>query len=167
MAFLPASFEVPTLVEPEGFRVRHITAHDVVRDYDAVMSNRAHLWSRFGEVWGWPAPDLTLEQDLIDLAWHQKEGTLRRAFNYAVLTPSESALLGCIYLDPPEKVGADVDVAFWIRPDGAGPAIGSSVTEASFEPFVRDWVAQAWPWEVVRFPGLDLTWAEWERLADT
>lgn len=167
MAFLPASFEVPALIERPDFRVRHITVHDVVRDFSAVMTNRAFLWARFGEVWGWPAADLTLEQDLIDLAWHQKEAAMRRSFNYAVLTPSESALLGCIYLDPPEKVGADADISFWIRPDAAQPAVGSPVTEVLFEGFVRNWVDDAWPWDVVRYPGLDLTWAQWEALPDT
>ena len=166
MAFLPRGFEPPELVERPDFRLRPITVHDVVRDYDAVMTNRGHLWDRFGDVWGWPAADLTLEQDLIDLAWHQKEATLRRSFNYAVLTPSESALLGCVYLDPPEKAGAEADVAFWIRPDAAGPGIGSPVTEAAFEAFVREWVDDAWPWEVVRYPGLDLSWADWEALPD-
>lgn len=167
MAFLPADFVVPTLVETTEFRIRPITVHDAVRDFDAVMTNRAFLWDRFGPVWGWPAEDLTLEQDLIDLAWHQKEATLRRAFNYAVLTPSESALLGCIYLDPPEKVGADVDVSFWIRPDGGAPGIGSPVTESGLEPFVRRWVEDTWPWEMPRYPGLDLTWDDWENLPDT
>lgn len=34
-------------------------------------------WSRFGALWGWPAADLSIEQNIIDLAWHQKEFQLR------------------------------------------------------------------------------------------
>ena len=73
MGFLPKEFEVPVLLETSRLRIRPITIHDLVKDYDAVMSSRDHLWAMFGEQWGWPPADLTLEQDLIDLGWHQKE----------------------------------------------------------------------------------------------
>ena len=67
MGFLPRDFEVPASLETGAFRLRPITVHDVVKDYVAVMANREHLWSLFGEAWGWPADDHTLEQNLIDL----------------------------------------------------------------------------------------------------
>ena len=81
VAFLPDDFVVPTLVAGLRFRIRPITVHDVVKAYDAVMSSRELLWERFGEVAEWPPADLTLEQLLVDLAWHQKQallGTPRR-----------------------------------------------------------------------------------------
>jgi hypothetical protein len=159
--FLPRDFVVPTLVERPRFRVRHITVHDVVKDYDAVMTNRQQLWAMFGEAWGWPAADLSLEQDLIDLAWHQKEGDLRRAFNFAVLTPDESRLLGCVYIDPPEKQGADADVTFWLRGDADHDGLAGEL-----EAFVRSWIADAWPFGTVRYPGRDLSWAAWNALPD-
>ena len=59
MAFLPDDFEVPTLLETEGFLIRPISIHDLVKDYDAVMTNREHLWALFGEVLGWPQEDLS------------------------------------------------------------------------------------------------------------
>ncbi|NHC16366.1 GNAT family N-acetyltransferase [Motilibacter deserti] len=161
MAFLPRGFVVPAPVEQPRFTLRHITVHDVVRDYDAVMSSRERLWEQFGEVWGWPAADLTIEQDLIDLAWHQKEGDLRRAFNFAVLSPDGGRLLGCVYVDPPEKAGADADVAFWVRTSEAETGL-----EAELETFVRRWLAEEWPFDAVRYPGRDLSWAEWEALPD-
>ncbi|NHC47118.1 GNAT family N-acetyltransferase [Motilibacter aurantiacus] len=161
MAFLPRDFRLPLPVEHERFTLRHITVHDVIRDYDAVMSSRERLWAQFGEVWGWPAEGLTIEQDLIDLAWHQKEGDLRRAFNLALLSPDGSQLLGCVYVDPPEKAGADADVAFWVRASEAGTGL-----EAELEAFVRRWLAEEWPFGTVRYPGRDLTWAEWEALPD-
>src|SRR4029450_1255734 len=73
MPFLPSDFGVPELLEAGRFRLRPLTVHDVVKDYDAVMSSREHLWAQFGEAWGWPPADLTLEQDLIELGWHQEE----------------------------------------------------------------------------------------------
>ncbi|CAA9455607.1 MAG: hypothetical protein AVDCRST_MAG01-01-5147, partial [uncultured Rubrobacteraceae bacterium] len=82
------------------------------------MANREHLWSLFGEAWGWPTEDLTLEQDLIDLGWHQKEFQMRSSFDYAVMSPDEKRLLGCVYVDPPEKAGYDAEVHYWARRDG-------------------------------------------------
>ena len=63
----------PAGIETNEFRLRMLTIHDVVKDYDAVMSSIDHLRGVFGPHSFWPSDDLTLEQDLIDLAWHQKE----------------------------------------------------------------------------------------------
>jgi hypothetical protein len=87
LTFLPPDFEVPELLETDRFRIRPLAIHDVVKDYDAVMTSREHLWEQFGQAWGWPSEDLTLEQDQIDLAWHQKEAQRRSSFAYAVMRP--------------------------------------------------------------------------------
>jgi hypothetical protein len=49
MTVLPADFEVPELLETDRFRVRPLTIHDVVKDYDAVMTSREHLWDQLGQ----------------------------------------------------------------------------------------------------------------------
>jgi len=130
MPFLPADHPIPPGLEHPRFRLRPITVNDVVRDYDAVMSSAEHLRSHF-PLWGWPSADMTLESDLVDLGWHQREALLRRSFNYAVMRPDEQRLLGCVYVDPPEKEGADADVSFWVRADeldtGLDGALDSSV----------------------------------------
>ncbi len=64
MRFLPSDFEVPELLETNRFRIRPLTIHDLVKDYDAVMTSREHLWGQFGQAWGWPQEDLTLDQVL-------------------------------------------------------------------------------------------------------
>jgi Acetyltransferase (GNAT) domain len=160
MPFLPREHPIPAGLEHERFRLRPITINDVVKDYDAVMTSAETLRKRF-PLWGWPAEDMSLEEDMIDLAWHQKEAQLRRSFNYAVMSPDESRLLGCVYVDPPEKAGADADVAFWVRDDEAGTGL-----EAELEPAVRAWVAADWPFETIRWPGLELSWEEWDALPD-
>ena len=162
MAFLPEGFGVPEVLETARFRIRPITIHDVVKDYEAVMANREYLWRLFGESWGWPPEDLTLEQDLIDLGWHQKEAQLRRSFNYAVMSsPDEARLLGCVYVDPPEKAGADADIVFWVRDSEL-----ESGLEQELDTFVRRWVAEQWPFTVARYPGRDLPWEAWSALPD-
>jgi len=50
MRFLPPDFMVPEVVQTERFHMRSITIHDAVKDYDAVMSSREHLWDRFGAI---------------------------------------------------------------------------------------------------------------------
>ena len=45
-----------------------------------------------GDTW----PDgLTLEVNLIDLAWHQREFTIGHSFAYTVMNDDESRCLGC------------------------------------------------------------------------
>ena len=41
--FMPSGTELPTGFEHERFRLRPITIHDAVRDYDPVMSSREQL----------------------------------------------------------------------------------------------------------------------------
>jgi hypothetical protein len=160
MAFLPREFVVPVLIETDRFRIRPLTIHDVVKDYDAVMSSVEHLQATL-PLWGWPPEDLTLEQDLVDLGWHQKEFQQRSSFDYAVMSLDERRLLGCVYIDPPEKVGADAEVTFWVRADELATGL-----EAALEATVRQWVADVWPFTDVVYPGRDLSWDEWDALPD-
>ena len=148
MSFLPATFEVPAVVETPRFRMRSITIHDVFKDYDAVMSSRTHLWDRFGEIWGWPSEDLTIEQDIVDLGWHQKEFQLRSSFDYAVMSLDESRLLGCVYIDPPHVAGTDADVWFWARQSELAGGL-----EAELEVFLRRWLSDRWPFASITFNG--------------
>ena len=142
--FLPESFEVPARIDAPRFRLRTLTMHDVVKDYDAVMSSREHLWQRFGTEWGWPRADLTLEQDLIDLAWHQKEFQLRSAFAYAAMSLDETRLLGCLYVDPPRNPAVDASVWFWARASELASGL-----EGAMECFALEWLARDWPFALV------------------
>ena len=158
MSFLPEDFEVPQLLETPSFRIRALTTHDVLKSYEAVMTNREHLWELFGEAWGWPPEDLTLEQELIDLGGHQKEFQLHSSFDYAVMSPDEKRLLGCFYVDPPEKQGFDAEIYFWARTDLSNDYEGE-LSEA-----VREFVASKWPFGKVVYPGRDITWEEYDTL---
>ena len=86
----------------------------------------------------------------------------RSAGTYARLPDgTESALLGCVYVDPPEKVGADADVSWWVVDDLVG-----TPAEAALDEAVPAWLAARWPFGRVRYPGRDLSWAEWEALPE-
>jgi len=63
LPFVPADFVVPPMLETDEFRLRMLTVHDVVKDYDAVMSSADHcrtIWPGLG----WPE-GLTLTQNLM------------------------------------------------------------------------------------------------------
>ena len=148
MSFLPRNFVVPARIETERFVMRSITIHDAFKDYDAVMSSREHLWSRFGDVWGWPPENMTIEDNIVDLGWHQKEFKLRSSFDYALMSPDESRLLGCVYIDPSSEEGLDAEVWFWARSSEVPKGL-----ELFLEAFLPEWLSTDWPFAVVSING--------------
>mgnify|MGYP001812299824 FL=1 len=131
-----------------------LTVNDVVKDYDAVMSSAEHLKTIWPDS-GWP-DGLTLEQNLIDLGWHQKEFQRRSSFAYTVVTPDETRVIGCVYIEPTNKSGFDAEVYFWRREGGIG-----SPPDAKLNEVVRAWLAEEWPFENVAFPGRSIDWKAW------
>lgn len=157
--FVDADFTVPSQLETAEFRLRMLTVNDVVKDYDAVMSSANHLKT----IWpgaGWPE-GLTLEQNLIDLGWHQKEFQRRTSFAYTVVTLDESRVVGCVYIDPTTKRGYDAEVFLWARE----AALGSPADARLFKA-VNEWLAADWPFENVAFPGREIDWKSWESIPD-
>lgn len=146
--WIPFSQTIPQGFETERLRLRPLTVHDAVKDYDAVMSSRAELWELFGAGTNWPAESLTLEQDLIDLAWHQKEFQINCSFTYTVAAPDESRVLGCVYLFPPTRSGCDVDIFYWVR---------SSERASNLSPHLwhrmQPWLRDEWRFKRVALPG--------------
>lgn len=140
--WLPDDFDHPTRVDLEcGAHLRPIRAADTEIDYPAVMGSRERLWTKYGEAWGWPPADMTMEQDREDLAHHEREIAAHESFNYAVLNADESRLLGCVYIDPPPGGGdPDALVSWWVIDDHLGAPL-----EAELERFVPEWVTTVWP----------------------
>ena len=157
--FVPPEFVVPATLETSEFRLRMLTVNDVVKDYDAVMTSADHLKTIWpGGTW----PDgLTLEQDLVDLGWHQKEFQMRRSFAYTVVTPSESRVLGCVYINPTTKRSHDAVVYLWVRQSELAGGLESRLYSA-----VREWIAKEWPFTKAAFPGRDIDWDTWQGIPD-
>ena len=157
--FVAADFKVPATLETSEFRLRMLTVNDVVRDFDAVITSVDHLKTVFGSG-GWPE-GLTLEQNLIDLGWHQKEFQRRRSFAYTVVTPSESRVIGCVYINPTPKRGYDAVVFLWARQSELKGGLETRLNAA-----VHEWLAKDWPFKKVAFPGRDIEMAAWQSLPD-
>jgi hypothetical protein len=146
--FVPTTFEVPESLETDKFRLRMLTVNDVVKDYDAVMSSVEHLQGVFGEHSKWPSYDLSLEQDLIDLGWHQKEFQTRSSFAYTVMNLNESQCLGCMYIFPSREEDYEADVYTWVRKSEYDKGLDSILFDT-----VKKWITNTWPFVKVRYPG--------------
>ncbi len=159
MPFVPKEFKVPEKLETREFRLRMLTVNDVVKDYDAVMTSVEHLKTVWpGDTW---PEGLTFEQDLIDLGWHQKEFQRRTSFAYTVVTPSESKVTGCVYINPTPKRGYDAVVYLWARQSELESGLESRLLTA-----VKEWLAKEWPFKKAAFPGHDISWEEWRKIPD-
>ncbi|MFE2752127.1 N-acetyltransferase [Actinosynnema sp. NPDC059335] len=142
MPWLPADFAHPTRVPLDAeHHLRPIRESDVDIDYPAVMGSRERLWSRYGEKWGWPPADMTHEQDRVDLARHEREQDAHESFNYALFDAAETALLGCVYIDPvAEHEPADARISWWVVDGHVGTDL-----ERALDAFVPKWIAEVWP----------------------
>jgi len=157
--FVAADFVVPERLETAEFRLRMLTVNDVVKDYDAVMSSVEHL----SKVWpgsGWPE-GLSLEQNLIDLGWHQKEFQDRKSFAYTVVSLDETRVLGCVYINPTRKHGHDAVVYFWVRQSELGRGLDDRLSAA-----VQQWIEGSWPFSKPAYPGRNVAWDDWRKIAE-
>ena len=151
--FVPEDFRVPDGLETEHLCLRMLTIHDLDKDFEAVASSTKHLQ----KVWGGKWPEgLTLEQNLIDLGWHQKEFQRRSSFAYTVVEPDESRVLGCVYIYPTRKVGYDAEVYFWARQDELANGL-----ENELEMTIRSWLEAEWPFRNIGYPGKDMSLENW------
>ena len=156
---VPDDFKVPEKLETAEFRLRMLTVHDVVKDYEAVMTSVPHLRT----IWPggkWPER-LTLEQNLIDLGWHQKEFQARRSFAYTVVALDESRVVGCVYINPTRKRGHDAAVYLWARASEHASGLEERLHQA-----VRTWLAKDWPFKNPALPGRGIAWETWRALPD-
>lgn len=159
--FVPESFTAPAVLETEKFRLRTLTVNDVVKDYDAVMSSASHI-KELSPGSEWPT-GLTLEQNLIDLGWHQKEFQSGRSFAYTVVDLDESRVIGCVYINPTRKVGFDAEVYLWTRP----PEQITYINEDILRGTVKQWLKNEWPFKAPVFPGSDVSWEKWRATAES
>ena len=158
-SFVPSEFTIPDTLETSHFRARMLTINDVVKDYDAVMTSIDHLQGVFGAKSKWPYRDLTLEQNLIDLGWHQKEFQIRRSFAYTVVSLDENQVIGCLYINPTTKGDFEASITMWVR---------TSMLDEGFDAIlfnnIKQWIKEDWPFKKVAYPGREITWEEWDSM---
>jgi RimJ/RimL family protein N-acetyltransferase len=148
--FYPSDGPVPEMLRTDEFLLRPLRATDVQLDYDAVISSRAHLLLSSGGTW--PKEGFTLEEDLSDLERHEREHGERVAFTYTVMNPAETECLGCLYLNPLERIlghGAESSeylsdstayVSFWVRSTRLADDFDRRVLAALIPWSLNEWV---------------------------
>ncbi len=161
--FVPDSVVIPSGIETNDFRLRRLMINDVVKDYDAVISSIDYLREVlvFGPGDPWPPIDLTLEQDLIDLGWHQREFQIRSSFTFTVISLDESKCLGCVYVYPSEKKAYDAKVMHWVRQSEVSKGLDNKLFIV-----ITKWMTEKWWFSTVAFPGRQMSWEDWETLPD-
>jgi len=123
------------------------------------MSSAEHLQKTkpFGPGQRWPK-NLTFEQNLIDLGWHQKEFQIRSSFAYTVMNLDESQCLGCIYIEPTVKPDYEAKVLLWVRQSEVESGLDEHLLES-----VKQWIADEWCFTKVAYPGREISWEEWRK----
>jgi hypothetical protein len=159
MPFVSPDFVVPEAVEGDGFVIRPLNVNDAVIDYDAVMTSIDSIRDTYWRAPGWPSTELTLMQNLIDLAWHTKERQFKTSFAYIPVSLDGLTELGCIYLDPSAKSDFDVDIQMWVRASEADTGLDGRVYDT-----VRRWIDRDWPFAKVAYPGREISREEWDAL---
>ncbi len=88
-------------------------------------------------------------------------GQIRRSFAYTVVTPSESQVTGCVYINPTSKRGYDAVVYLCARQSELAGGLESRLYSA-----VQEWIAREWPFKKVAFPGRSIDWDTWRNIPD-
>ncbi len=154
LPIIPPTFIPPEKLVHPKFIARKLSARDVDLDYVAVMSSIDIIRKTRGG--NWPMADLTHEDDLIDLCWHQREFENDSSFAYTVLSSDETECLGCFYLYPPgfraeAPAGADIDVSFWVTQSAYDQGLYPELYSA-----LKQWLAEKWPFQNIYWSNADL-----------
>ena len=161
LAFIPMEFEPPVLVETESFKVVPLGPDLVKIDFDAYMSSIEHLQKTFTRSTSWPREDITDAEAMLDMETEQRRFLARESFAYAVLTPDGTRERGCIYVKPSSKPGYDAVVQLWVT-----QAEFDAGFDAELYAWTTSWIAGAWPFAAVAFPGRAIDWDTWDALPE-
>jgi hypothetical protein len=139
--FVPPDFEPPSWLVTDRFRLEPLGPQHNEADHAAWSSSIEHIRATPGyQDRDWPPRDgMSLEANLADLRGHAEDFTAGRGFTFTVLDPDDGAVIGCVYLYPPESEG-DVSVRSWVRADRA--ELDQPLADA-----VAHWIAAEWPWQ--------------------
>ena len=142
--FVPKDFAIPAGLETEQFRLRMLCVEDVNKDYEAVMETQGRFLSMG---YDWPRVGFTIEENLADLEQHQQEFLSREAFAYTVVSPDESRVVGCVYINPAKEEGIDARIRMWVRESEYKKGLDPLLFRA-----VKEWIEKEWPFEKVSYP---------------
>lgn len=133
-----AASELPRALSLGAFQLTPLTGDHAEEDYAAVIASAPVLTGVFGD---WPE-GLTLAENRIDLAWHDREFTTRRSFSW-IIRDAAGTYLGCFYVFPTLGARGTADAVIWIKADPQRAAIAAAVI-----PLIQNWAAAHLPAQV-------------------
>lgn len=157
--FVPADFEVPTLVEGPGFKLVPLGPDLVKLDFDAYMSSIEHLQQTFSRSTAWPHANISDADAMLDMETEEARFSKRESFAYGVLTPDGTRERGSFYVRPSPVAEYDAVVSLWVT-----KADYDAGFDAELYQWGKEWVAKQWPFAKVAYPGREIDWATWGAL---
>jgi hypothetical protein len=155
--FIPDSFSPPHQYTGDTYKLVPLGPDVAALDYTAYMGSMDHIHTIMGA--SWPKPTITLDDQAKDMAGEKAQWDARKGFSFAVLTPDGSKELGCFYLRQSNKAGYDAVATLW--------AIQEQFDKGFEDKLYKDmkvWVAKAWPFQKVAWPGREISQADWRAL---
>jgi hypothetical protein len=115
------TIKIPKRIKSTSFIAEVLSAKHAEEDLVHVLENEKLIKRTRGNAGSWPNPKiLTLEENRIDLSWHQREFENGSSFAY-LMRKKDGVYIGCAYLYPmnfrskiPDAKKYEVDFSFWI-----------------------------------------------------
>lgn len=143
--FVPDDFAVPRELVTGAFRLEPLGPEHNEGDYRAWTSSIEHIRATPGFAGrSWPAPDMSLAENLGDLRRHASDFAARSGFTYTVRAPGSDEIIGCVYIYPIADGAGGADVRSWVSADRA--ALDAVLYDA-----VSAWLRDAWPFTTVTY----------------
>lgn len=126
-----------------SFHLTPLSPAQTEEDYGAVMAAAPVITGVFGGDW---PQGLTLEDNRVDMGWHDREFTARRSFAW-ILRDEADDYIGCFYIYPDIGARGRATAVFWLCdvPDRLQVA-------TELKALLEAWMAESLP------SGIALTW---------
>jgi hypothetical protein len=140
----PDGFSTPARLTYDDIEARALTRAANADDVRGINASVELIRRTRGG--GWPEEPVTEESNFVDAVWHELEFRDGTSFTYTVHGPG--GYLGCAYLYPmgrrteltAELMEYDVDVSFWVTPDGYERGYYEKLHAG-----LRQWLADGFP----------------------
>lgn len=152
---VPDGFVAPPRIRFGDLVATAISRHDLADDVAGINANLDLIANTRGG--GWPAGPVTLEENYVDLVWHELEFRENYSYTY-VLRRSDGTYLGCAYLYPigrrvpiRDHPDADVDVSWWVTEPAHTAGLNATTHRA-----LQHWVMSEFPFRHPVYSNADL-----------
>jgi hypothetical protein len=109
---LPHGLRPPETWGGPGWLARPLCLTDAESDFEAVTASTDRLRGAMEPDSPWPH-GLTLQENRVDLGWHEREFTLGHSYAWTVVEGER--IVGCCYLYPADRAGSDAMAFWWVR----------------------------------------------------